>query len=86
LPIAVGIGAGLACQETTMDHKQEHDMADQVRLTRKFDDFAESLGGEGFPDNEITDCMMRSLCRRVGSGEELIARAKDIADMWFAEV
>jgi hypothetical protein len=68
-----------------MDRKQAHDMADRTRLTRKFDDFAESLAGEGFPDNEITDCMMRSLCRRVGGRDELIALARDIADMWFDE-
>jgi len=61
-----------------------HHLADQVELERRFDALADDiLPGEGFPQDEITDAMIRSLCHRIGDRSELMEWVKDIADMWF---
>lgn len=66
-----------------MDRKQAHDTADRIRLTRLFDNFADGLAGEGFPDDEVTDCAFRWLCKRIGNRAEALDWAQDVINMWF---
>ena len=60
------------------------DATDWMRLKERFYQLAEDvLPGEGFPDDDITNAMIRSLCSRIGDREKLMQWVKDIADMWF---
>ncbi len=55
-----------------------------MRLKQRFDQLAEDvLPGEGFPDDEITDAMIRSLCHRFDDQRVMMDRVKRIADKWF---
>jgi hypothetical protein len=59
---------------------------DRIRLKQRFDEFADNvLPGEGFPEDEIIDAMIRSLCRRIDNRDELMKRVNVIADRWFDE-
>jgi hypothetical protein len=59
------------------------DQADRMRLRRRFNELADQLPGEGFPDDEITDAMIRALCHRIGNRADLIERVRRIADIWW---
>jgi hypothetical protein len=61
-----------------------NEVTDRMRLKKRFADLAEDvLPGEGFPDDEITDAMIRAVCFRIGNHAETLAWVKDIADQWF---
>ena len=59
----------------------------RMRLMKEFDDFADTLlPAEDATDedyDQITDCIIRSLCHRIGNRDELMEWVGDIADMWF---
>lgn len=61
-----------------------NEIADRIRLKRRFEDLAEDvLPGEGFPDEEITNAMVRALCERVDDKARLLALVDEIATIWF---
>jgi hypothetical protein len=59
----------------------------RLQLIQAFNDFTDSLlPAEGVTDADhdvITDCMIKSLCHRIGDRDELLAWVEDIADIWF---
>ena len=60
------------------------EMYDRMRLAARFQTLADDvLPGEGFADDEITDAMIRTLCKRVGDRAEVMDWVKDIADTRF---
>jgi len=60
-----------------------HDLHDRIELMQRFRKLAEELPGEGFPDDKITDAMVKALCDRVGDKKEVRAIVEDISAMWF---
>ena len=66
--------------------RRVNEITNRMLLKKRFDDLAgDVLPGEGFPEDEITDAMIRSLCHRIGDRKELMEWVEDIADMWFEE-
>jgi hypothetical protein len=56
---------------------------DQIRLKKRFEEFAELLGGEGFPDDHIIDAAIRWICSREPNKQEMLAGVKVLADAWY---
>jgi hypothetical protein len=59
------------------------DFHDRLTLGHKFEELIETLPGEGFPDDEITDAMIRIVCDRCGSRAAVLKRVERIAKRWF---
>jgi hypothetical protein len=61
-----------------------HNVTDRIRVRRRFADLADTLPGEGFADDEITDALIRAACSRFDNCAEAEARIAAIVDQWFA--